>query len=476
MLQPKLMRYGAVAVILLGLLMLLPMAVQAAPPMQVDTNSVISMVNSQRTALGMGTLSSNGQLASAAQSHSDAMVSQGFFDHTNPATGSTVGTRVTAAGYSWASVGENIAQGYGSSSALYNGWLNSNGHCMNMFNSGFTQIGVACNGTTCTMVLARPSGTPAPPSVSQTAYCANPSGGGTTGGGTTGGGTTGGGTTGGSTGSTPAEIPLGTDSRLDPQPMEYYAVYCQNDVLDIYHGSGDLLNRVPLGNIVGMDSGGSWGIGRGMTLARSGDTITVSGSNGNRAPASGSRSFSLSACIGSNGRQPAPVTPTGSETEFSAGVTGGGSTPSGDGVTGPAVTITTGTTGTPTGTGLPTGTTPPAGGTYTVQAGDTAFSIALRYGVSLAELGAANGLTDLTRIFTGQRLVIPGAGTVITPVTTTTTTTTTAPDGARTHVIQSGENLFRLSLRYGTTVQALIDANGIVDVRRIPAGTVLIIP
>ncbi len=48
--------------------------------------------------------------------------------------------------------------------------------------------------------------------------------------------------------------------------------------------------------------------------------------------------------------------------------------------------------------------------------------------------------------------------------------------GETTHVIQLGENLFRISLRYGVSMNAIAARNGIADVRRIYAGDVLCIP
>jgi LysM repeat protein len=48
--------------------------------------------------------------------------------------------------------------------------------------------------------------------------------------------------------------------------------------------------------------------------------------------------------------------------------------------------------------------------TYTVQRGDTLWRIALRYGITLAALKSANGLTS-NIIYVGQRLTIPGTTT-----------------------------------------------------------------
>ena len=44
------------------------------------------------------------------------------------------------------------------------------------------------------------------------------------------------------------------------------------------------------------------------------------------------------------------------------------------------------------------------------------------------------------------------------------------------HVVAPGENLFRISLRYGTTMSAIASANGIANIHRIYAGQSLVIP
>lgn len=111
---------------------------------------------------------------------------------------------------------------------------------------------------------------------------------------------------------------------------------------------------------------------------------------------------------------------------------------------------------------------PPAqsgGVVHIVAWGETLSSIALRYGTTVEAIRAANGLADPSRIYAGQRLVIPAASAPAVP----------AGAGA-THVVQPGENLFRIALRYGTTAQALAEFNGIYNIDHVLAGQTLRIP
>ncbi|WP_200960190.1 CAP domain-containing protein [Pelomonas sp. Root1217] len=85
----------------------------------------------------------NAALTQAAVAHSDDMVTHNFFSHTG-SDGSTLGTRASAAGYVWSSLGENIAAGQSSVAEVVDGWMKSDGHCANLMNATFRDIGVAC--------------------------------------------------------------------------------------------------------------------------------------------------------------------------------------------------------------------------------------------------------------------------------------------------------------------------------------------
>lgn len=97
--------------------------------------------NSERLVSGLAVLGVNAKLCQAAQAHADWMAANKKMSHTGDG-GSTVSTRVSKAGYVWATVGENIAWGQGSSSEVFTAWMNSNGHRANILNSRYREIGI----------------------------------------------------------------------------------------------------------------------------------------------------------------------------------------------------------------------------------------------------------------------------------------------------------------------------------------------
>ncbi len=85
----------------------------------------------------------NALLTQAADGHSRDMAAQNYFSHTS-LDGRSMSARVSATGYAWSSLGENIAAGYGSVNDVMQGWITSPGHCANLMNPGFTEVGMAC--------------------------------------------------------------------------------------------------------------------------------------------------------------------------------------------------------------------------------------------------------------------------------------------------------------------------------------------
>lgn len=81
-------------------------------------------------------------LATIAIEHSQDMKRGNFFDHQG-SDGSDVGTRATAAGYPWLSIGENIAVGQQTVEEVVADWAASEGHCVNIMSANAREMAVA---------------------------------------------------------------------------------------------------------------------------------------------------------------------------------------------------------------------------------------------------------------------------------------------------------------------------------------------
>ncbi len=99
---------------------------------------------------------------------------------------------------------------------------------------------------------------------------------------------------------------------------------------------------------------------------------------------------------------------------------------------------------------------------HVVAWGETIEIIAAQYGVSVEDIVAANNLTNPDLIRAGDVLIIPGVEAV-----------TTEPG---VHIVRQGETLQSIASMYGTTVEALALANGIVNTNYIWVGQRLTIP
>ena len=78
----------------------------------------------------------------AALIHAQDMAQHNFFEHEG-SDGSTVAVRATRAGYQWRSIGENIAAGPTTAAAVVQGWLDSPGHCANIMDPAYVDMGIA---------------------------------------------------------------------------------------------------------------------------------------------------------------------------------------------------------------------------------------------------------------------------------------------------------------------------------------------
>ena len=81
-------------------------------------------------------------LSRVANNHSTTMAARDDLGHDDP-DGSTPADRVRRAGYAAGLVGENVASGVGTATEAVQGWLASPGHCSNIMDVRFTEMGVA---------------------------------------------------------------------------------------------------------------------------------------------------------------------------------------------------------------------------------------------------------------------------------------------------------------------------------------------
>lgn len=122
----------------------------------------------------------------------------------------------------------------------------------------------------------------------------------------------------------------------------------------------------------------------------------------------------------------------------------------------------------------------PASATYTIAQGDTISRIARAFGVSVAAVLQANGLSASSIIYPGQRLTIPGrmvpaaaqAPVAQAPVAQAPTR---AP-AATTWTVRTGDTVTGIANRFGVTVAAVLTANGLSRSSIIYPGQRLAIP
>ena len=81
-------------------------------------------------------------LERAALAHAQDMAARSYIGHKGP-DGSMPADRATRAGYAWVSIAENVAAGQTTAEEVVNKWLASPGHCANLMNPRYSDMGVA---------------------------------------------------------------------------------------------------------------------------------------------------------------------------------------------------------------------------------------------------------------------------------------------------------------------------------------------
>jgi len=99
---------------------------------------------------------------------------------------------------------------------------------------------------------------------------------------------------------------------------------------------------------------------------------------------------------------------------------------------------------------------------HIVRRGETLDTIARMYGTTVDAIARANGIVNPNHIYVGQSLTIPGG--------------TGAPTGGQTYVVQPGDTLSSIAVRFGTTAWAIAYANNLPNVNIIYVGQTLTIP
>ena len=112
-------------------------------------NAVLDELNDERASHGLSALKMNSKLVDAAHTHNLAMAKANTLSHQLSGEAS-VGSRVSAAGYHWSMVGENIASNSDRSEsgvlavqkAMYNEKPPNDGHRENILNKSFVEVGI----------------------------------------------------------------------------------------------------------------------------------------------------------------------------------------------------------------------------------------------------------------------------------------------------------------------------------------------
>jgi uncharacterized protein YkwD len=104
--------------------------------------AVVCLIDVQRRHRGLPGLRENARLNRSAQGWTNVMVTHRDFSH-----GADFAARISAVGFNWSNVGENIATGYRTPAAVVRAWMASKGHCQNILNPVYRYVGTGVSGS-----------------------------------------------------------------------------------------------------------------------------------------------------------------------------------------------------------------------------------------------------------------------------------------------------------------------------------------
>ncbi len=103
---------------------------------------LLALVNLTRQEAGIAPLEVNPALEQAATHKAQHMMDNGYWNHTDPNSGTTPWHFIDAAGYPYAKAGENLARDFNDSQKVIEAWLNSPAHKTNMLESSYAHTGI----------------------------------------------------------------------------------------------------------------------------------------------------------------------------------------------------------------------------------------------------------------------------------------------------------------------------------------------
>lgn len=112
--------------------------------------------------------------------------------------------------------------------------------------------------------------------------------------------------------------------------------------------------------------------------------------------------------------------------------------------------------------------------TYTAKKGDTLYSIAKRYEITLAELRTANNLSESDVLKVGQKLTIPTADIETAAALASEKNATKKPEGKlENYTVKKGDTLYSIAKRNGLKLYDLLALNNLQNDAVIKTGQVL---